>query len=45
MIYMADTPPRIIPPTHQDNNAIVYSGTMGHLLQATNVCTNRKVTK
>ena len=45
MTYMADDPPKIIPSTHQDNNAIVDSKTTGHFLQATIVCMNRKVTK
>ena len=42
---MADTPPKVIPPTHQDNNEIVDSGTTGHFLQFSSVYMNRRLTK
>ena len=42
---MGYAPPKIIPTTHQNNNAIVESGTTGHFLKTTNICMNRKLTK
>ena len=45
MTYMADTPTKIIPPTHPDNDAIFNSGTTGNFTQATSVWINRKLTK
>ena len=42
---MADTPTKMIPPTHPDNDAIVNSGTTRHFPQATSVWINRKLTK
>ena len=44
MNYVADAPPKIIPPTHLDNSEIVNSGNTVHFLQATSVCMNRKLT-
>ena len=41
MTYMADAPTKIIPPTHQDNNAIFYSGNTGNFIQSTSVCMNQ----
>ena len=37
MTYMADAPTKIIPPTHQDNNAIVDSGTTAQFTQTNSV--------
>ena len=44
MAYMADAPPKVIPPTHQYNNSIVNSVTSADFLQATSVCMNRQLT-
>ena len=45
MTYMADAPPKIIPPNHQENDSIVNSGTNGNFLQDISVCMNRRFTK
>ena len=45
MTYMDYAPPKIIPPTNQDNNAIVDSGNNGHYILDESVCMNLKLTK
>ena len=45
MAYTAYAPLKITLPIHTDNNDFFYSGTNGHFLKASSVCTNQQLTK